>query len=46
MGNFVGQKNRPTRQLEVPKEGFGEVIKLISSTIHSPGGTGLALGLS
>lgn len=42
-GNCVGQRNRPSRQLEVPEEGFGEVIKLISSPTHSPGGTGLAL---
>lgn len=42
-GNCVGQKNRPSRQLEVPEEGFGEVIKLISSPTHSLGGTGLAV---
>lgn len=40
-GNCVGQRNRPRRQLEVPAEGFGEVIKLISSPTHSPGGTRL-----
>lgn len=44
MGNCVGQKNRPSRQLEVPEEGFGEVIKLISSPTHSLGGIGLPLG--
>lgn len=37
------RKKRPSRQLEVPEKGFGEVIKLISSPTHSPGGTGLAL---
>lgn len=35
-GNCVGQRNRPSRQLEVPEKGFGEVIKLISSPTHSP----------
>lgn len=46
MGNCVGHRNRPSRQLEVPEERFGEVIKLISSPTQSPGGTGLALGCS
>lgn len=44
-GKLCGTEwNRPSRQLEVPGEekGFGEVIKLISSPAHSPGGTGLA----
>lgn len=46
MGNCVGQRSRPSRQLEVPEEGYGGVIKLISSPTHSPDGTGLVLGCS
>lgn len=37
----VGQKNGPSRQLEVPDNGFGEVIEPICS---SAGGIRLALG--
>ena len=44
MGNCVGQWNRLSRQLEVPEEGLGKVIKLISSPTHFPGGTVLAPG--
>lgn len=31
-GNCVGQTNRLSHQLEVPAEGFGEVMGLICST--------------
>lgn len=41
MGNCVGQKNGPSRQLEVADSGFGEVIEPICS---SAGGIRLALG--
>lgn len=40
-GNCVGQKNGPSRQLEVPDNGVGEVIEPICS---SAGGIRLALG--
>lgn len=41
MGNCVGQKNGPSRQLEVLENGFGKVIEPICS---SAGGIRLALG--
>lgn len=41
VGNCVGQKNGPSRQLEVPENGFGKVIEPICS---SAGGIRLALG--
>ena len=37
MGNCVGQRNRPSRQLEVPDEIYCKVIKLISAPTHSLG---------
>lgn len=41
VGNCVGQKNGPSRQLEVPENGSGKVIEPICS---SAGGIRLALG--
>lgn len=41
VGNCVGQKNGPSRQLEVLENGLGKVIEPICS---SAGGIRLALG--